>query len=323
MFQLVASTGIELRSKSFFKYSLRLFFSILCKIFNSNIVYNFIFKTESRKFNFDIAISYTNNVSDHSLYFGSNKFVINKVNAQKKISWIHANYENMKLNTKINNNEYKYFDNIVCVSTAVSNSFKKYNSNLSNKIKVIPNVLDTDKLDQLSEEEINDSIDKNVLNIISVMRLDDNKDPLFLIDIAKELQNNNVSFCWRLLGDGPLFNKVKDKIHINHLEEKVVLYGYINNPYPYLKKSDLYVSTSNSEGYGLSIVEALYFNLNVISSKYDAIEEVLDNNNGTIIDKSISNYVNIIKNSLYLKEEHYIIHSNQKIINQINELFIN
>ena len=322
LFQIVGSTGNELKNKSFIKYLFRLMFSILCKIFNSNIVYKYIFKTENRKFDFDVAISYTNNVNDHSLYFGSNKFVIEKVNAPKKIGWIHADYEKMKLNTEINNNEYKYFDVIICVSPAVSSSFKKFNSDLSNKIKIIPNVLDMDKLNRLSKEKINDSINNNVLNIITVMRLDDNKDPLFLIDIAKELQNHGVVFCWRLLGDGPLFSKVKHKIYANHLEEKIILYGYVDNPYPYLKNSDLYVSTSNSEGYSLSIIEALYFDLDVISAKYDAIEEVLDNNNGTIINKSIKDYVYIIKNSLYLKKNHYIIHSNHEIINQINELFI-
>lgn len=322
LFQLVASTGKELKSKSLFKYYMRLFFSVLCRMFNSNIIYSLIFKTENRSFNFDIAISYTNNVSDHSLYFGSNKFVIEKVTAKKKMTWIHANYEDMQLNTKLNNNEYKYFDTIICVSNAVSDSLKKFNSDLSNKIIVIPNILDTNKLDRLSKEKISDSIDKNTLNIISVMRLDDNKDPLFLIDIAKELHNINISFCWRLLGDGPLFDKTKEKIKTNHLEKKVLLYGYVDNPYPYLKESDLYISTSNSEGYGLSIVEALYFNLDVISSKYDAIEEVLDNKNGMIVEKDINIFVDAIVNNQFVRNKHYIIHTNEIIIHKINKLFL-
>lgn len=319
-FNLLASTGDELKQFSYIRYFFRGIFSAVCKIFNSNNLYNLIFKTEKRQFKYDIAISYTNNVSDHSLYFGSNKFVIEKVDSRKKITWLHADYHAMRLDTLINNNEYNYFDTIVCVSKAVANSFIKYNKHLENKIKIIYNLLDINKLEMLSNENINEMINKDMLNCISVMRLDENKDPLFIIDIAIELKKNNVNFCWRILGDGPLFNKTKYKIEVNDLKNNVILYGYVNNPYPYLKKSDLYISTSKSEGFGLSIVEALYFDLDVLCAKYDAVDEVLDNKNGMIINKSLSEYVNVIKNSLYKRNKHYILHSNEDVMKEIDTL---
>lgn len=328
LFDIASSTSHELKETSKIKYFYRKLLAILCKIINSNIVYKGIFYTEKRLFECDIAVSYTNNVNDHSLYFGANKFVIEKVIASKKITWLHADYDMMKLNTSINNNEYIYFDSIVCVSKATAKSFIKHNKELEHKVLVIYNLLNTKMLNEQSKQDIYEEFNPNILNCITVMRFDQNKDPLFLIEVAKKMAEINPAFYWRVLGDGPLFEVANKRAKELKLDKNLKLYGYMKNPYPYLKYSDLYISTSTCESYGLSIVEALFFKLDILCGYYEAIEEVLSPNNGAIINKNVDEYANWIdkyiknkKNDNQMHEKQTILNSNSIAIEKLNELF--
>lgn len=326
LLDLCASTSDELRKKFKLKYVMRKILALACKLFNSDIIYKYIFKTEKRSFEYDIAISYSNNVGDHSLYFGCNKFVIEKIKAKKKIAWVHVDYEKMKLDTKINNKEYLFFDKIFCVSQSSAKTFIRYLPESKKKVEVIYNLLDIDNMIRLSNMNTEDEFSTDVFNFISVMRLDDNKDPLFLIEVANELRNNNVKFYWRVLGDGPLYEKAVKRVEELDLSNFIHLYGYVENPYPYIKKSDCYISTSTFEGYSLSIIEALYFNLIIIAGRYDSINESLNAENGFVIEKKVDDYVETILGvthdfMVYKNSRKKIIHPNNEILAKIEEVF--
>ena len=141
-----------------------------------------------------------------------------------------------------------------------------------------------------------------------------------MIEIANKLKKAKVNFCWRILGIGPLFDNTKSKINEYNLEDQVELLGFINNPFPYYKMSDLYISTSYSEGYSMSILEALFFELDIICGRYDSIDEILDDNNGCIIEKNIDEYVDAILSFRYKRKEHLILHSNTEILMKVNKL---
>ena len=64
----------------------------------------------------------------------------------------------------------------------------------------------------------------------------------------------------------------------------VKLLGQKNNPYPYIKNANLFVSGSLSETFGLSILEALVLGTPSIAYRFDAINEVLDDTNGLVVD---------------------------------------
>ena len=51
-----------------------------------------------------------------------------------------------------------------------------------------------------------------------------------------------------------------------NLENNIKLVGFVNNPYDYMKKSDIFVFPSLYEGLGNSILEALACGLPIISS---------------------------------------------------------
>lgn len=324
---IAAATSDELKQTNKINYFIRKTWALLCHFFNSNNVYNHLFKTEKRIFNYDIAISFTNNVGDHSLYFGCNKFVIEKVKASKKLCWIHADYEKMKLNTKINNKEYSYFNKIIFVSDETKKSFLKYNPELSNKTAVIYNLINEKLLDEKANFKINETITNKIVNLITIARLDYNKDPYKIIEIANYLKSNNFNFLWRVIGDGPLLKEMRKKTKDLNLNDVIHWYGYLENPYPYLSKSNLYISTSKSEGYSLAIVEALYFKVPILCGYYRSVNEIISPESGWIVEndainfnKKLNELLSNKKTLTEIRKKIKIQHDNKSILKKFNEV---
>ena len=290
---MAASTSQELKEDRL-QYYFRKFLALGCRIFNSDRIYDLLFHSFNLNEKFDVAISFSNNVGDHSMYFGCNKFVLEKVNARKKIAWLHVNYESMKLNTKINNEEYSKFDEIIAVSEKSKQIFLKFNECLEYKTHVIYNVLNEKDLIDKALIPINVFFDKNCLNLVTVSRLDENKDPKKIIDVSIKLKEDGLKFKWRVLGSGPLLKEMKKLTIQSNLQDYVFWLGYIENPYPYIKNSDVYVSTSKSEGYGLSIAESLILKIPVVAGYYPSLYEVMNEKCGWIIDNNSDAFYDII-----------------------------
>ena len=83
--------------------------------------------------------------------------------------------------------------------------------------------------------------------------------------------------------------------------------GFKSNPYNYLKQADLFISTSEIEGFSLVVAEAIVLGLPIISTSTDGPKEILENGKyGMLINGdplSIANAIEtVITNSETLEE---------------------
>ena len=109
------------------------------------------------------------------------------------------------------------------------------------------------------------SIEKtDLINVIYFGRLIPHKNVDVLIETAKFLPSS-----WKIviIGDGPMFYKYKKQI--NHLPKEaasVIMRGSVNNDelYQIISRSSVFVSLSEREGFGMSVLEALAFGLPTI-----------------------------------------------------------
>lgn len=273
LLKIISFTSEEAYQKGKFIFIIRKILAFLCKVLGSNFVYGIIFKFEKRlNTNYDYAISYSNNVSFRSTYFGCNKYVLEMVNASKKIGYIHLDY-NFIYNKKVNY-EYSKFDNIWLVSDYVKQTYLKYNPNFKEKCKVIYNFINEKNMVCNGNPYHNKKF-----HIVTVGRLDNNKNQIEAVSIAKKLKEQlGECFEWYLVGDGPEKNKILNEIKKNKLENNLIITGYKNNIADYYYHSDVLVSFSKSESYGLAIVEALFCNLPVVIKEIPVLKELIDNN---------------------------------------------
>jgi len=140
--------------------------------------------------------------------------------------------------------------------------------NFRDKAVVIPSGLNPKRLEDYEKnEEINLDLEKykDKKIVLSVGRLVEYKGFEYLIEAGKYLDNN---FIILIVGNGPLFNKLKRKIIDLNLQGKVFLLGRVDNINKLLKNCDVFVLPSilRTEAFGLVLVEALYFGRPLITT---------------------------------------------------------
>ena len=230
-------------------------------------------------------------------------------NSIKKYHWIQIDYSMYDCNAKYKKlfeKIFPKFDKIIAISNSVLKNFKeKYQAE---KTDVIFNIIDTQKIiDKSTKETI--EYNKKHLNLITVGRIHNSKGYDRLIDIIHKLDDENKlkDVTLRIIGDGPDYELIKNKISNYHLEDKIILLGKKNNPYPYVKASDCYILSSRHESFGLVVLEALILKIPVLATKVASIKEIMDNNYGFIVENNDEELYNgilkIIDNKKILNEK--------------------
>lgn len=80
-----------------------------------------------------------------------------------------------------------------------------------------------------------------------------------------------------LLGEGSDRPRIEAEIARLHLDDRVVLTGYQSEPWRYYERARCFVSSADSEAFGLVVVEALAFGLPVVSTRTEGPSEILEN----------------------------------------------
>lgn len=159
------------------------------------------------------------------------------------------------------------------------------------KIKLIYNGIDLDEWNTPTTLSFRDEFNIRVDDIIitSVARFSEEKGHEFFINSIKLFKemgrsaNKEVKFV--LVGDGPLLDSIKDQASKFGLDKAVIFTGFRRDIRNILKSSDLYVSHSKSEAFGISILEALAAGLPVISTNSGGSSEIINDDfkNGILI----------------------------------------
>ncbi len=140
------------------------------------------------------------------------------------------------------------------------------------KTKVIPNILDIDKITLQSQEPTNHPWlkQKDTPVIISVGRLAKQKNfPLLFNALKLVAQQLDVKLI--ILGEGKERKGLENLVKELSFEDRVSLPGYCANPYQAMAKADVFVLSSEEEAFGLVLVEAMASGTPVIAT--DAIGE--------------------------------------------------
>lgn len=82
------------------------------------------------------------------------------------------------------------------------------------------------------------------------------KNHTFLIDIFYEVVKRQHNSKLLLIGDGPLYDEMVNKVHTLNLDDKVVFTGVKQNAYDYYNAMDVFVLPSLYEGFGMVLIEA-------------------------------------------------------------------
>ena len=255
----------------------------------SGLWYKLIFKRYKQFDDFDIAVAFRQCAPCYS-------FVLNKVQAEKKIGFVHGELKHMG-DISSWKKYMSTFDKIAYVSNSVQKEFVTAYPELKNNACTIYNMFDVEKIKSLALEANPLTFDKSIKNIVTVARIDNDFKridwiPQMCAEIAKKTKQ---AFHWYIIGDGPDFDEVKSLINNYGVQDYVTMVGATNNPYAIWKDADFSVLLSKSEAYPMTVIETFILDIPIVVSRFGSIDEMMQNGkHGLIAESSQSSLIEFI-----------------------------
>ncbi len=226
---------------------------------------------------YDLAVSF---LAPHDI-------VLNKVNARKKACWVHTDYTKVDVNTDIELPVWCHYDHIAAVSEGVAEAFIKRFSSLREKVKVVPNIINAQYVQDQANAFIVDAEmprEDNVIRLLSVGRFTEAKNFDNVPGICQRIINAGVPARWYLIGYGGDEALIRQRIAEAGMEKHIIILGKKDNPYPYMQACDVYVQPSRYEGCPVTIQEAQALGKPIIATSFPTVKSAIqDGVNGVIV----------------------------------------
>lgn len=222
------------------------------KKYFQNIKRKIILKKMIRSFDYDVIISF---LPEPSFLILSLKKLIkcpiivsdrNDPNIEYK--GIRKNYLMKKL--------YPMADGFIFQTKDAQNYFENI---IHKEYEIIANPVNDDFI-------VNSYVGEREKNIITVGRLEEQKNHLMLIKAFEKIRDKYKNYKLIIYGEGSLKTQLQDYISKNNLDNQIVLAGQIDNVKDKIYKDSLFVLSSNYEGMPNALIEAMCLGLPVIST---------------------------------------------------------
>ncbi|MEM4637730.1 MAG: glycosyltransferase [Candidatus Woesearchaeota archaeon] len=206
-----------------------------------------------------VGIFHTHLASEEYLSILGN--IYNKINL-KKLSWKYLRYF------------YNNCSIVISPSKYMARELKK--NKIKRKIVIINNFIYKDIL-----ENKNSKLKVNKNSFVYIGRISKEKNIKLLIDAFRRVISVRDSYLY-IVGDGPEYKSIKSYIAKNHLTERIIMTGNIDNDIllktNFLRKFNAFITMSNSEVQPISIIEAMSKGLPIIGPKSRGITEMITTN---------------------------------------------
>lgn len=168
---------------------------------------------------------------------------------------------------------YRKSSFFVCQSEIVQ---KYYNAYMDNTV-TIPNAINLKEIPPVKKE--------NKKRIVSVGRLDPQKNYKLLINAFSALLNYDESYHLDIYGDGTQREELKRLIQNKQVGKNITLKGVYHNILEEINGSHIFVMTSDYEGFPNALMEAMALGIPIITTNFSpgTAEELIDGTNGIII----------------------------------------
>lgn len=263
---------------------------------------------------YDIAIAYSQN--DYSPYY-----VIDKVNADRKVMWYHNGmYERYGKKYRRDEKYFSKFDYIVAVSSDCKQMLETKFGILKEKIIVLHNICDVAYIQEKADSFIPSSFDNQYVHLVTVGRMTKEKGADLAVEVCRHLCEKGLAVKWHWVGDGNQKEEIQKKVEEYKLQDHFVFEGNQENPYPYIKCADVYVQPSYYEAYSTTVTEAKVLHKPIVVTDVGGMREQLKNINACyIVNADIDSLLKAILCSIKTKEFNILSNKGYKDLNIYSE----
>lgn len=147
---------------------------------------------------------------------------------------------------------YPKADHVIAVSQGIADDLIENFGVDPARISTISNPVDAAAIQRAGAEPFNRPVEGPYA--VAVSRLTKSKNPILLVDA---LAASGVDLSLVILGQGPERDAIRARAAELGLADRVVMPGFVANPYPIVRGATCYLSASNGEGFPNGLVEAL------------------------------------------------------------------
>lgn len=252
----------------------RAFSAAVTRIAGRKWICRFLFPFQKKLRGYDVAISYLHSGNDHVFYGGCNEFVLYCTEAEKKVSFLHCDYEKIHAGSRYNADIYQKFDAIAACSAGCKEAFSAVFPELEQKVQVVRNCHDYAQL-RHDAAQTPVALSKAAVNVLTLSRFGKEKGVLRGIQAAADLQRAGKLLHYYIIGTGVEYPQATAMVKRLGLEASVTLLGEMPDPYGYLKAVDVLLIPSFSEAAPMVIGEAASLGTPVLSTRTSSAEEMI------------------------------------------------
>lgn len=128
-----------------------------------------------------------------------------------------------------------------------------------------------------------EGLDASRLQIVFPARLDAQKDPLLMVDVAARLRSSEIPFQINVLGDGNLAASVRDRVASLGLEREVVMHGDSLAVASWYAACDVAILTSKFEGLPYVAYEAMAMEVPLVAPRLPGLDELVTPDTGFLV----------------------------------------
>ncbi|WP_296265262.1 CDP-glycerol glycerophosphotransferase family protein [Pseudomonas sp. UBA6562] len=218
----------------------------------------------------------------------------------KKTIYLHSNmHEEMKTrfpNLRSIISFYNFYDGLISVS---SNVRQENLEALTDRFTIPPSkfryvrntLLPNDIVEKSKEHEPCHDLpwpSESTYTYLTLGRLSPEKDHEKLIRAFKTVHTLNEKARLVIAGQGPLRSYLESLIRKLELVDYVFLAGQQLNPFPLFAKADCFVLSSNHEGQGMVLLEAMTLGKPIVSTDVSGPRSVLEDGYGMLVENTVT-----------------------------------
>jgi len=255
-------------------------------------------KIERLEKEYDVAIGY--------LGGESTDYVLDKVNAKKKIHWVHNDYRKFGMSKKYDIDVFRRVNAVVTISDECLNILEEEFPQYTDKLYCIPNITSSKVIRKRAEDFFPKEYEGISNILLSVGRLSEQKGFDLAISAAKTMKSEGLDFKWFIIGEGSLRRKLEEQIKKDRVADRIILLGLQENPYPYIKNCDIFVQPSRFEGKSVVLDEAKILAKPIVATAYPTVrDQITSANEGIIAELSADGLARTLEH--ILKDEELVI----------------
>lgn len=125
---------------------------------------------------------------------------------------------------------------------------------------------------------------EGTIHVLFIARLVAQKDPLLMVEVARELDERGLSFCIHVIGGGELEPAVRARVAEYDLEDRVIFEAPTHELRSWYAGADVLLMTSVFEGVPVIAYEALAMEAPVVAPALPGIVELMGDGGGTLVE---------------------------------------